>query len=352
MPPGVRLVRQEDRGFRAAAARHLGATHTTGEVLVFLDADTTPEPGLVEALTRLPRLQPDLLAVGRRRHAALAGTPAEAPVEETGPAHELPEPAWLRTAYAASRDLLDADDLSCRFVISAVLACTRWWYDEVGGFDPSFTAYGGEDWELAHRSWLAGGLVAHVPTAVAWHDGPDAGAAPRGVATVETAAIAGRIGTPGLAPHGLLAIGGRTVPVDRGPRAGGRPRGPRAAPGRRRGAARRPRRPAQPGRAPGRRGRSRPAGARAHRPAARGRAADRRAGAGRAAPRVAAPRRGLARRCCGGTGSTAPPSSTWRTTARWRRRPRCGSCAGPGGGARVQGRGRRCPRRAARCPTT
>ena len=215
VPPGVRLVRQEDHGFRAAAARHLGAAHSTGEVLVFLDADTTPEPGLLEELTRLPRLQPDLLAVGRRRHAALAGTPAEARVEETGPAHELPEPAWLRTAYADSRDLLDADDLSCRFVISAVLACTRWWYDEVGGFDPSFTAYGGEDWELAHRSWLAGGLVAHVPAAVAWHDGPDAGAAPRGVATVETAAMAGRIGAAGLAPHGLLAIGGRTVPVNR-----------------------------------------------------------------------------------------------------------------------------------------
>lgn len=215
VPPGVRLVRQEDRGFRAAAARHLGATYTTGEVLVFLDADTTPEPDLVEVLTRLPRHQPDLLAVGRRRHATLAGTPVEAPVAEIGPAHELPEPAWLSTAYAASRDLLDADDLSCRFVISAVLACSRWWYDEVGGFDPSFEAYGGEDWELAHRSWLAGGLVAHVPAAVAWHDGPDAGASPRGVATVETAAIAGRIGAPGLAPHGLLAIGGRTVPVDR-----------------------------------------------------------------------------------------------------------------------------------------
>ena len=215
VPPGVRLVRQEDHGFRAAAARHLGASHTTGDVLVFLDADTTPEPGLVEALTRLPRLQPDLLAVGRRRHAALEGTPVEAPVEETGPAHELPEPAWLRTAYAGSRDLLDADDLSCRFVISAVLACSRWWYDEVSGFDTTFTAYGGEDWELAHRSWLAGGLVAHVPAAVAWHDGPDAGASPRGVATVETSAIAGRIGAPGLAPHGLLAIGGRAVPVDR-----------------------------------------------------------------------------------------------------------------------------------------
>ncbi|SDS80920.1 Glycosyltransferase, GT2 family [Nocardioides scoriae] len=215
VPRGTRLVRQDDQGFRAAAARDLGAAAATGDVLVFLDADTTPEPGLVEALTCLPRLQPDVLVVGRRRHADLTGVPVDADVEEAGPAHELPEPGWLRDAYAASRDLLDADDLSSRFVISAVLACSRWWYDEVGGFDRSFTAYGGEDWELAHRSWLAGGLVAHAPDAVAWHDGPDAGAVPRGSAAVESAELAARVGVPGLAPHGLLGLRGRPLPVDR-----------------------------------------------------------------------------------------------------------------------------------------
>ena len=214
-PPGTRLVRQDDRGFRAAAARNLGAAAVTSDVLVLLDADTTPEPGLVEALTRLPRLQPDVLVVGRRRHADLAGVSPDAPVEVAGPAHELPEPAWLRAAYASSSDLRDADDLSSRFVISAVMACSRWWFEELGGFDEGFTAYGGEDWELAHRSRLAGGLLAHEPTAVAWHDGPDAGERPRGVKTAESAAIASRVGVPGLAPRGLLGLAGRSTPPDR-----------------------------------------------------------------------------------------------------------------------------------------
>ena len=214
-PPGTRLVRQEDRGFRAAAARNLGAAAVTSDVLVFLDADTTPEPDLLEALTRLPRLQPDVLVVGRRRHADLSGLPPDAPVEVAGPAHELPEPAWLRAAYASSRDLRDADDLSSRFVISAVMACSRWWFAELGGFDEGFTAYGGEDWELAHRARSAGGLLAHEPTAVAWHDGPDAGERPRGVKTAESAAIASRVGVPGLAPRGLLGLAGRGTPPDR-----------------------------------------------------------------------------------------------------------------------------------------
>lgn len=173
VPDGVRLVRQEDRGFRAAAARNLGASVATGDVLCFLDADTTPEPGYVRSITRLPALLKEAVTVGRRRHADLAGVPVDAPIAEVAPSLELPEPAWLRDAYADSGDLLHADDRSYRHVISAVLACSRAFFDEVGGFDETFSAYGGEDWEWAHRAWQAGAVLAHVPDAVAWHDGPD-----------------------------------------------------------------------------------------------------------------------------------------------------------------------------------
>jgi Glycosyl transferase family 2 len=163
VPPevGVRVVSQPDRGFRAAAARNLGARHVEGEVLVFLDADTAPEPRFLEELTRRVAVCPDVLAVGRRRHTDPA----------TG--RELPEPAWLRDGYAASRDLLDADGRSFRFVISAVLACRRSLFDDLGGFDERFVGYGGEDWDLAYRAWNGGAVLVHEPGAVAWHDGPD-----------------------------------------------------------------------------------------------------------------------------------------------------------------------------------
>lgn len=173
VPDGVRLVRQDDRGFRAAAARNLGASVATGDVLCFLDADTTPEPEYVRTLTRLPALLPEAVTVGRRRHADLADVPVDAPIAEAAPTVEVTEPAWLREAYADSGDLLRADDRSYRYVISAVLACSRAFFDEVGGFDEAFSAYGGEDWEWAHRAWQAGAVFAHVPDAVAWHDGPD-----------------------------------------------------------------------------------------------------------------------------------------------------------------------------------
>lgn len=206
VPDHVRLVRQADRGFRAAAARNLGVAATTGELVVLLDADTTPEPGCVAALVDLPTRLPECLVVGRRRHADLSAAGIDGPIEKLGPRHELQEPAWLRDGYAASRDLLDADHTGHRLVISAVLACTRWWWDEVGGFDATFSAYGGEDWDLAHRTWLAGGLLAHRPDAVAWHDGPDAGDRPHDEAArrAETTALADRVAAPGTGWRGLL----------------------------------------------------------------------------------------------------------------------------------------------------
>ncbi|MFB9375604.1 glycosyltransferase [Kineococcus gynurae] len=180
-PYPVRVVAQPDRGFRAAAARNLGAAATDAEFLVFLDADTVPEPGYVGALLAAvaPATSSDPpadLVVGRRRHADLsrfgptelrawfAGGPAPA---------EFEEPAWLRDAYRRTENLRTAGPDAYRFVISAVLGVRRETFDVVGGFEEEFVGYGGEDWEFAHRCWNSGAEFRHVPTAVAWHDGPD-----------------------------------------------------------------------------------------------------------------------------------------------------------------------------------
>ncbi|GAB2615071.1 hypothetical protein Aab01nite_27290 [Paractinoplanes abujensis] len=213
VPAGVRLLRQADEGFRAAAARNLGASAATGDVLCFLDADTVPEPGYLTRMARLPALAPEAVVVGRRRHADLAGLPVDAPVEEAGPAGELPEPQWLRDGYRLSHDLLDADDRSYRYVISAALGCSRWFFERVGGFDETFTVYGGEDWEWAYRAWLGGAVLAHVPDAVAWHDGPDwAGRdlddpARRARKDDETLLLTDRIPVAGSRGHGLRSAG-------------------------------------------------------------------------------------------------------------------------------------------------
>lgn len=210
VPAGVTLVVQQDLGFRASAARNAGVAASTGEVLCFLDADTSPEPGYVAAMVRLPGLAPEAVTVGHRKHAELDGVVDS--IEQAGPARELPEPAWLADAYAASRDLLDSDERSYRYLVGAVFACSRWFFDEVGGFDETFTTYGGEDWDWASRAWLAGGIFAHVRGAVAWHNGPDA--ALRDPASrlqneqkknSETVSLLSRIAVPGASGHAIAA---------------------------------------------------------------------------------------------------------------------------------------------------
>ena len=173
VPSKVRLIRQEDRGFRLAAARNAGARAARGSILCFLDADTTPEPNYVRELVRLPSLADDVVTVGLRRHADLAAASTDDRIELVAPNLELPSPTWLSIEYERSFDLLEVDYRSYRFLIGAVLACGRTFFAETGGFDESFSEYGGEDWEWGYRAWLAGAVFAHVRNAVAWHDGPE-----------------------------------------------------------------------------------------------------------------------------------------------------------------------------------
>lgn len=209
VPQGVRLLTQEDLGFRAGAARNLGARAATGDILCFLDADTSPEPEYVARMAALPSVLPEAVVAGHRKHADFAGVDARSPVEAAGAAHELPEPAWLAAAYRASRNLLDADDRSYRFIIGAVFSCSSWFFAETGGFDEDFLGYGGEDWEWSHRAWLAGAVLAYEPSAVAWHDGPDwagrsAGDADRQARkNRETLVLAQKIGVEGSRPRAL-----------------------------------------------------------------------------------------------------------------------------------------------------
>ena len=173
----IRVVRQEDRGFRAAAARNLAARSAEGSVLCFLDQDTIPAPGYLRAITRLPAVVPEAVVVGKREHVDLTNwSPANVHhwLSGTGEAPDrYAAPRWLAEAYRSSANLLRADRFSYQYLISAVLACSREFFAELGGFDEGFTEYGGEDWELAHRAWNLGALLAHEPAAVAWHDGPD-----------------------------------------------------------------------------------------------------------------------------------------------------------------------------------
>lgn len=202
LPRHVRLVRQEDLGFRAAAARNLGAAQATGEVLAFLDGDTVPEPGYIAAVVAALSEHPGALVIGTRTH---LDTAADPPADRG-------EPAWLRAAWEATDHLRAADDTGFRYVISAVLSCRREVFEAIGGFDGSMVGYGGEDWELGWQALLAGCDLLHVPQAHAVHRGPDWGersetdrAAALAQKNAETVRLALRITHPIMRAPGVVS---------------------------------------------------------------------------------------------------------------------------------------------------
>lgn len=187
----VRIIAQEDLGFRAAAARNLGASLASHGILAFLDGDTVPDPGYLRAATSWVAGAPRCVVVGRRLHDGV-------------------EPEWLRRAWEQSGNLAHSDETSWRFLISAVLTCSKELFNTVGGFDDSMIGYGGEDWELGWRLWQAGAVFLHEPAALARHDEPDWGGRIRDyrIATAEknaeTVALAHRISHPLTRPAGVL----------------------------------------------------------------------------------------------------------------------------------------------------
>ena len=176
----VTVISQEDKGFRAAAARNLGASTSNGSVLCFLDADTVPTPDYIRRAVRLPAAAPDTVVVGRRKHADFSRVDTGSVISwltdntHAGQGHTH-EPQWLVDAYERTRNLLSPGWDGYKYMLSAVMTCSRGLFDDVGGFDESFVQYGGEDWEFANRAFMMGAVFAHEPAALAWHDGPDWG---------------------------------------------------------------------------------------------------------------------------------------------------------------------------------
>ena len=175
-PLHVRLVRQERRGFGLARARNAGARAAAHDVLVFLDADVIAEAGLLAAHARWHHVVSDALTLGFCAYVSVAGIDAPAIRNRPGSLAELfadrPfDPPWTERHMARTRDLTSKHDDLFRAVTGGNFGIARRFFEEAGGFDESFTRYGGEDTELGYRVWCRGGLLVPVRDAFGWHQG-------------------------------------------------------------------------------------------------------------------------------------------------------------------------------------
>ncbi len=124
--PPYRFTWTTGPGLHAATARNIGASRAIGEVLLFSDDDVVPAPGWVADNRRLHE-NPGFVGLSRQR------LPAHVPVGDAlGAVH-----GWWNT---------NGRSTSLRAEL----------FREVGGYDPAFSTYGGEDPDLGWRLKLAG----------------------------------------------------------------------------------------------------------------------------------------------------------------------------------------------------
>ncbi|MDX1967810.1 MAG: glycosyltransferase [Planctomycetaceae bacterium] len=169
--PRVKFVRHTERR-GASPTKHLAATHARGDVLVFLDGHTHPEP------TALRRLIEDVEA-----------TDGDAVVTPAVP--HLDVAGWVNSRTQVGHGYaLTLRDLGCRWVsrkslkehrvgrrtlyespalIGCALAISRRLYEQLWGFDAQMRSWGVEDLDFGLKAWLAGHPILHDPDAVVGH---------------------------------------------------------------------------------------------------------------------------------------------------------------------------------------
>jgi GT2 family glycosyltransferase len=169
--PQVRVVGHVER-LGPSPTKDLGARHARGDVLVFLDGHTKPEPGAIRQLVE---------SVESHRGGAVI-TPAITgldvarwkPVsQQIGHGYFLElerfDCGWLplgdlkQTTHRGRTFYESPAAIGCAFAVHREL------YDDLRGFDPHMRSWGVEDLDFSLKCWLLGHPILHDPQAVVAH---------------------------------------------------------------------------------------------------------------------------------------------------------------------------------------
>jgi GT2 family glycosyltransferase len=140
--PELRWIFQENAG--QAAARTNGARQAKSDLLLFIDDDVVPEPKLIEThLTHHQRCEA-LVVLGE----------AEIVRKEQDSLYHMGVWAWWEDTY--TKRARQGRKPGSRDFCSGNISMRKVDFFKVGGFDPDFRGYGGEDYELGYRLLKAG----------------------------------------------------------------------------------------------------------------------------------------------------------------------------------------------------
>ncbi len=211
---GLRYHRRAGNGGFIAACND-GAARARGDVLVFLNNDTLPQPGWLDALLDTFRQQPDAGLVGAQL------LYPDGRLQEAGGVVFSDGSAWSYGRFESPDDpryscLRDADYCS-----GAALAIPRALFERIGGFDSRYAPAYYEDTDLAFAVRALGRRVLYQPASRVVHDegttaGTDTGSGIKAYQVRNRGVFAGRWGdtlarhaAPGTTPDPASLNAGR-----------------------------------------------------------------------------------------------------------------------------------------------
>jgi len=159
----LQYLRQEHRGFRAAAARNLGIRRATSDIVILVDSDVVLPAGFLRAHIRRHRGAPsDRLVFGYRRRVRVAPHP------NTRLACVADYEADHREArFGPKGREFEASPTPWYFAYSCNLSLSGHIRRQL--FDENFVGWGNEDLEYAYRAMAGGARIVCAPEASLWH---------------------------------------------------------------------------------------------------------------------------------------------------------------------------------------
>jgi len=188
----IRYVRQQDLGYRASAARNLGIRTAKNDLIILLDGDVAPVPGLVEVYVERLVHSKRVLLCGHRRYVdanhldyndlrtniqpllECVDIHSDNSIIQKKDKKRKVTLDWRIPVYAKTRNLLN-EKYPFRACCSGNLAFHREVFDRTGGFDEDFTDWGAEDTEWGFRVWNRGHWIVPVWSAIGIHQEPEGG---------------------------------------------------------------------------------------------------------------------------------------------------------------------------------
>lgn len=169
--PQVRVFRHDERK-GASPTKDTGARQARGEILVFLDGHTKPEPGAIQRLIEdVECLHGD--AIVTPTVVGLCVTRWKPLLQQIGHGYSLELERlgcdWMPLSAMQEHRVQGRLFYESPALIGCAFAVHRELYDDLRGFDSHMFCWGVEDLDFGLKCWLMGHQILHDPEAVIAH---------------------------------------------------------------------------------------------------------------------------------------------------------------------------------------